>query len=137
MSQVAGERRRFPTTRVLMEAEAVMTWTERRQPGDGFLLSMNVEEATLGLDGDMAIAAAGMDGGSELLGFTGSWFARPFGGFHAPSPSLCAAFLLGLQRVAAEAPAERMRSYAVPVVDEAKQRRAQFGHGVESPCRRH
>ena len=75
MSQVTSEGRRFPATRVLMEAEAVLVRTEGRQAGDGFFVGMNTEEATLGLDRDVAVVAEGVDGGSEPLGFTGSFAA--------------------------------------------------------------
>jgi hypothetical protein len=75
VSQVAGERRRFPATRVLTEAEAVLVSTETGEAGDGFLVGMYVEEATLGLDRDVAVVAEGLDSGSEPLGFSGSMFA--------------------------------------------------------------
>ena len=86
MSQVSGEGRRFPTARVLMEAEAVLVSTERCQAGDRFLVGKNAEEATLGLDCDMAVVAKGVDGGGELLGLTGSVCAaaRAFGLHFSP-----------------------------------------------------
>ena len=53
---------------------------------DGLLVGVNVEGATLGLDGDVRVVAEGMDCCSELRGFIGSTVGAggTFGGLHVP-----------------------------------------------------
>ncbi len=81
MNQVSGEWRRFPAPRVMLEAETVVISAKRRQTGDGVIVDKNAEEATLGLHRDVSVIAEGVDGGSEMLSFTGSLCAavRAFG----------------------------------------------------------
>lgn len=132
--EVATEGGGFPTTRVLMEAEAVLVPGKRRQAGDGFLVGMNVEEAALGLGGDVCVVAEGVDGGGEPRGLIGSAVGtgRTFGGLHVRLRlRATGGLVLGLQGIAAEAPPEGVGSFAVPVVYEAEERRAQLGQGME------
>jgi len=57
---------------MVMEAEAIVVWTEKCQADDRLLLGIDVEEAALRFDGDVGVVTETANRGGELLG--------PFGG---------------------------------------------------------
>jgi hypothetical protein len=59
---VTSERSGLPTSGVVMEAEAVLVAGAWLETDDGFLVGIDVEEAPLGPDGDVVMAAIGTDG---------------------------------------------------------------------------
>ena len=89
MGEITREGCRLPTTRMMMETEAIVVRTETRQAGNGFFVGMDVEEAALRLDGNVGVVAETADRGGELLGFFGGGLAEDwaFCNLHVPSGS--------------------------------------------------
>jgi hypothetical protein len=130
---VTGEGRGLPASGVVMKAEAVLVAGEWLEPDDGFLIDIDVEEAPLGPDGDVVMAAIGTDGRAQKVCVVREPGTAPdptFGGRHGRLLRAAGERLLRLERIARETPAEGVRSL-VPRGDEAEERGAQLGHGME------
>jgi hypothetical protein len=85
MAEVASEGRGLPASGVVMKAEAILVAGEWLETNDGFLVDIDVEDAPLGPDSDVVVAAIGTDGGGQdirVVGEAGTATDTTFGRVH-------------------------------------------------------
>ena len=132
--EVTRERRGFPAPAVLMKAETICGAGERLEAGDGFFIDLDVEDASVGRDGDVIVAAIGTDGGGQhvrVVGEHGTAADPMFRCVHRTILRATGERLLRLEWIAGKTPAEGVRALTVPRGNEAEKRGAQLSDRVE------
>ena len=117
---------------MVIKAEAILVAGEWFETYDRFLVDIDVEEAPLGPDGDVVVAAIGTDRGGQNVRSVTSPGRLPARRLVAcmEAPMRYGQRPVRLERIAGETPTEGVRPL-VPRGNEAEKRDAQLGHGVE------